>query len=258
MTFYSTPPNQLSKTSKEYKKWLKSLKNRRAPWNKGLTKENNSGVAKISETLKRKKINNFLVWQKGQKELGFIKPSYPPLRMSGDLAELIGVTLGDGHVEAFPRTEALSIFSNAKNNGFIKRYALLIENIFKKKPSCGRHGSGCVKICIYQKKISKRLKIPIGARGRLNFSIPIWIMNNKKYLKRYLRGLYEAEGSFCVHKGTYTYKFLFSNRNESLLNNVFEGMSVLGFHPHRSKYQIQISKKAEVYGAIDLLEFRKY
>jgi len=258
MTFYYTTPNLLPKTDKRYKKWLKSLKNRPAPWNKGLTKENNYSVAKISETLKRKGINNFATWQKQQKKLGLIRSKYPSLRKSGDLAELVGVSLGDGHVEKFPRTELLAIFSNEKNKGFIKRYSLLIEKIFNKEASIIKHGNGCTKISIYQKNISKRIGIASGSRGKLIIKIPEWIKRNKKFLRRYLRGLYEAEGSFCVHKGTYTYKFLFSNRNESLLGNVYEGMSLMGFHPHRSKYQIQISKKAEVYSAIKLLEFRKY
>ena len=85
-----------------------------------------------------------------------------------------------------------------------------------------------------------------------------WIVKNKEYVVRYLRGLYEAEGSFCVHKPTYTHKFLFANKNVSMLNNVYDLMQGLGFHPHRGKYQIQISKKDEVYKAMKVLEFRDY
>ncbi len=95
-------------------------------------------------------------------------------------------------------------------------------------------------------------------KKKINIGIPYWIINNKSYLKRYLRGLYEAEGSFCVHKPTYTYKFLFANRNESLLQSVYRGLKILGFHPHKSKYQIQISKKEEVFKIKDLIKFRQY
>ncbi|MDD5152951.1 MAG: hypothetical protein PHS95_03110, partial [Candidatus Pacebacteria bacterium] len=80
----------------------------------------------------------------------------------------------------------------------------------------------------------------------------------KEYIIRYLRGLYEAEGSFCVHEPTYTHKFLFANKNISMLNNVYGLMKALGFHPHRSKYQIQISRKEEVQRAIKILGFRDY
>ena len=102
-------------------------------------------------------------------------------------------------------------------------------------------------IRIYQKNISRRLGVPTGARKDKNIVIPRWIKVNKEYLKRYLRGLYEAEGSFCVHKPTCTYKFLFSNRNKSLLKNVFWALKFLGFHPHGGSYKIQISRRKEVY-----------
>jgi DNA-binding transcriptional regulator WhiA len=99
---------------------------------------------------------------------------------------------------------------------------------------------------------------PGGARKNQDIKIPQWILRNKEYLKRYLRGLYEAEGSFCVHEPTYTYKFIFSNKNESLLGNVYRVLKILGFHPHESKYKIQISKRDEVYKIKDLIKFRKY
>ena len=108
------------------------------------------------------------------------------------------------------------------------------------------------------KKISKRLKIISGSRKKQDIKIPQWILKNKNYIKRYLRGLYEAEGSFCIHKPTYTYKFLFRNTNESLLNNVYRALKILGFHPHRSKNMIQISRKQEVYKIKDLINFRQY
>jgi len=230
------------------------------PWNKGLTKENNSSVLKISKTLKRKKLDNFREWRDKMRKLGKIRSVYPEFKKNGDLAELIGVVLGDGHIEKFPRTESLSIFSNSNNIGFVERYTGLIEKLFNTKPYRGRHGisANCTCIRIYQKMISKRLGIPTGARKDLNIKLPLWIKSSRECLKRYLRGLYEAEGSYCVHIPTCTYKFLFSNRNESLRKNVYDGLKILGFHPHRSKYQIQISRKKEVDEVRNLIKFRQY
>ena len=47
-------------------------------------------------------------------------------------------------------------------------------------------------------------------------------------------------------------------KNISMLENVFELVSKLGFHPHKSKCMIQISRKEEVFKFLDLIEFRKY
>jgi len=235
---------------------IKKLKS----WNKGFTKDTHPSVLKISETFKRKKIDNFKKWRDEMKKLGKIRSSYPAFKKNGDLAELIGVVLGDGHIGFFPRSESLTISCNSQNRGFIKRYKNLIKKLFKKNPYERKIGQdiNCVRIRIYQKNISKRLDIPVGSRKNINFKTPQWIIKNREYLKRYLRGLYEAEGSFCVHKPTYTYKFLFKNSNESLLMNVYKGLIILGFHPHKSKNQIQISRKEEVYKIKDLIKFRQY
>ncbi len=101
-------------------------------WSKGLTKENHPSIRKISETMKKKKIDNFAAWRRESIQSGRIIVTFPPLDRNGDLAELIGVLLGDGHLQKFPRTERLLIFSNSNNPGFIKRYTVLVERIFNK------------------------------------------------------------------------------------------------------------------------------
>lgn len=230
-------------------------------WAKGFTKENHVSLRKISETMKSRKIDNFAKWRTKAKSLGFIPASYPLFSKNGDLAELIGVILGDGHIYKFPRTEELSIFSNSNNPGFIKRYADLVNSIFHKQPALTQHGEkNCTRIRIYQKEIASRLEMPYSPRGKLTITVPQWILKNKKYMIRYLRGLYEAEGSHCIHLPTSTYKFFFSNKNQSMLDNVFMLLVKLGFHPHVSKghYSVQLSRKDEVLRAIELLEFRKY
>lgn len=228
-------------------------------WNKGQTKANNSSVKKISDTMRLKKIDNFKEWRDKMKKEGKIKSEYLPLVKNGDLAELIGVVLGDGHICVYPRCEELRLISNSNSPGFIERYSVLIEKIFDKKPYIIQSGqSNSTKIGFYEKLISKRLDLPTGARKNLEITVPKWILKNREYVIRYLRGLYEAEGSFCVHEPTYTHKLLFANRNVSMLDNVFNLMQGLGFHPHRSKEQIQISKKEEVYRAMKVLGFREY
>jgi hypothetical protein len=228
-------------------------------WNKGLTKENSISVRKISKTMQSKKIDNFKKWRDSQKEYGKIKSSYPPFKKSKELAELIGVVLGDGHIGKLARTESLRIVGNSSNQGFTNRYAKMIEQVFNKKPHVAKRGtSNANNITIYEKEISKRLGIPLGSRAGLDFPVPLWILSKKVYTIAYLRGLYEAEGCYSVHLATYTHKFTFSNRNESLLLNVYTLVSAMGFHPHRSKYQIQVSRKEEVQKLKNLLEFRRY
>lgn len=231
----------------------------RTSWNKGLTKETNKSVRKISLSMKKQKIDNFSVWRNKMKKSGLMKSEYRGFKRNGDLAELVGVILGDGHIESFPRTERLLIFSNTNNTGFIKRYTNMVSKIFQKDPAVSNlRTSNCTRISIYQKNISKRLCIPTGARLKINFSVPKWILKEKDFVLRYLRGLYEAEGSFSVHKSTYTHKIFFANSNLSLEKIVYRLVKNLGFHPNLSGSKVQISRKKEVYDFIKLISFRKY
>ena len=209
--------------------------------------------------MKKRKLDNFKKWRERMKSIGKIKSYYPDFKKDEYLAELIGVVLGDGNIGKFPRTERLIIASNSNNQGFINRYSDIIQKIFLKEPKRMRFkDSNCTRISIYEKFISKRLGIPLGKRAEIDFKIPKWILQNNQFLISFLRGLYEAEGSFCVHLPTSTYKMFFSNKNDSLLNNVYQGIKILGFNPHRSKYKIQLSKKEEVYTFKNLINFRNY
>lgn len=227
-------------------------------WNKGFTKENNLSVKKISETMKLRKIDNFKKWRTEMKKLGKIGGTKSLIK-NGDFAELLGLVLGDGSIHKYDRTEGLRIVLPTSRPELIKRCEKLVEKVFNKKPTTiKRKNYNCVDVRLYQQNISKRMKIESGARAELDIKVPTWVSKKRIFVIRFLRGLYEAEGSLCVHKPTCTHKFLFANRNQSMLDNVFRLMVYLGFHPHKSKYQIQISKKDEVYKAAELLNFRKY
>src|SRR3989344_99724 len=140
----------------------------RSSWSKGYTKETHPSVRKISETMKNRKIDNFAEWRKKAIRDGRIRIRFPRLPQNGDLAELIGVVLGDGHIEKFPRTERLLIFSNSNNKGFVERYASLVEKLFKKKPYVYKQSTqNCIRVSLYEKNISKRLGMPTGSRKGL-------------------------------------------------------------------------------------------
>lgn len=251
--------SDLPKNDPRYIRWRQNLKKRPPPWSKGFTKENHPGVAKISRTFKLKKIDNFNEWRKLAKRKGLIRSEWPAFKKDGDLAEFIGVLLGDGNITKFPRTECLTLASNSNAKEFINRYATFFKKFFGKNPYIEpKRTHNCTRVRVYQKYISKRLGVPTGNRGKVLNRVPSWILQNRKFLIRYLRGLYEAEGSFCIHKPTSTYKLLFSNRNPSLLDIVYSSLQRIGFHPHRSRYQIQLSRREEVYRCKGLLKFREY
>src|SRR3990167_3484678 len=127
-------PQLLSRQDPRYIKWKASLRKRPSPWNKGHTKQTNDSVKKISDTHKLKRTDNFGNWRKKMIELGKIQPVPPELKRDFNLAVLIGLVLGDGHIGVFPRTERLTISLNTKYPNLILYTTQLMETIFCKKP----------------------------------------------------------------------------------------------------------------------------
>lgn len=256
---FSITIDKLPKTDIRYQRWLLSLRNRAKPWNTGKTKETDLRVKKISETFRKKHLDNFLLWRNKMKELGLIKHTYPPFQKTAELAFLVGLSLGDGNIHKFPRTERLLISLNSKNDKLIKYTTNIISNVFDKKATSKKvKENNCVRVWVYQKKISQRLFIPSGNRNKSKIGIPDWIWRSKEYIIGCLKGLFEAEGSLSVHLPTYTYNFQFSNRNEKLLKDVGKALEILNFHPEYRKYSTRLRKKQEVERFKNLISFREY
>jgi hypothetical protein len=256
---FAIPPCLFPKKSQVFINWKKSLKKRgtSTSWNRGFTKETHPGVLKISQTMRRKKINNFAKWQAKMIKLGKIRATYSPLEKSKELAFLIGLVLGDGNIGKFPRTECLTIALNTKYPKLIDYTDYLLKNFFEKQTSQYKTGN-CLKIRIYQKQISKRLKIPSGSRKESKIEIPKWIWKSQECLVWYLKGLFEAEGSLSIHLPTCTYNFQFSNKNKKLLNNVGKSLEKLNFHPEYRENSTRLRKKKEVEEFKNLIFFRDY
>src|SRR3989344_4385916 len=251
--------SMLSKSDLRYKKWVKSLEGRNTAWARGHTKATHPSLAKMVETFRVKKIENFKKWREKARLSGKIPINYPALTRDKSLAFLVGMVLGDGNIYKFPRTEGLRIVLAAKYPGLIEYTKNIVKEVFDKKPNVRKvKGSECFTVTIYQNNISKRLGIPTGDKGRLKFTTPKWIFKNKEFLTNFLRGLFEAEGSFSTHKPTCTYNLAFSNKNPYLLNEVEEAMKLFGYHPERRKYAVRLRRKKEAYDFIDLIQFRKY
>ncbi len=203
--------------------------------------------------MKARKIDNFKKWRDDH------RVRYADLPRNGDLAEYIGVVLGDGNIEACPRTERLIIVGNSNNPEFIRRYTRLTHILFGNEPTVTKlKDVNALRISLYQKYISQRLGIASGNRKDVPYTLPDWINENESFSIRFLRGLFEAEGSLNIHLPTCTYNFSFSNKNQSLLNIVEDILRRLEFHPEVRNNAIRIRRKAEVEKLRKLIAFREY
>lgn len=228
-------------------------------WNRGKTKENDPRVRKISDTLKAKHIDNFAQWRLKARLDGKIPSTHIPLKKTEQLAFLIGMALGDGHIHRFPRSEQLDIVLGTDKPLLWQHVAKVVQNVFGKEPRVRRRKqAACVDVSLYQTRLSERLGIPAGDRGKLKVRLPEWIRYEQRFLIACLKGLFEAEGFYSIHEPTYTHNLGFSNRNSTLLDEVEWALTSLGFHPERRSYAVRLRRKQEAARFVELICFRSY
>jgi len=226
------------------------------PWNKGKTKFSHPSVLKISRTMVARPISNFASWHKlRRKSLNY------GIKKSENLAELIGIILGDGSIEKYPRTERLWITCNSTNNKYIQHIVNIIEEIFNKKPSLrkkkSQHGQA-IDIYLYRCKLSEKLEIQAGNKIKNDVGVPSWIKKNKNFMLKCLKGLFETDGCFHKDEFNYTRTIEFKNFCSCLRKDVYSMLNRLGYHPQLGKKYVRLARKNEVYNFKELIKFRDY
>lgn len=223
------------------------------PWNKGLTKFTSQSLLKTSITLAKKKKSNFWKWQKEN------KLKYNKLKQSKVLAELYGTMLGDGCIEKFERTDKMTISFNRKEQEHIKHISEIIFLVFNKNPTTRvRKDSQCDDLYLYQNKLAKRLEFPYGKKLNHKLEIPKWIKGSTLYLKHCLKGLFETDGDWFIDKKYKTNVIKFTNYSDSLLNDLYEVLIGLGYHPQLRKHDVRLARQKEVYKFVKWIKFKKY
>lgn len=161
-----------------------------------------------------------------------------PKNYSEELAEFVGILLGDGSVQK----SQLQITLNSKKDEAYSRYVSnLGRTLFGELPKVTfRKKQNAISI-IYNGEflINYLIKIGlyVGNKVKLQVDVPDWIKLSKKYRIVCLRGLVDTDGGVFIHKykvngKLYKYrKICFSNRSLPLLYFVRDVLSELGFSP---------------------------
>lgn len=228
------------------------------PWNTGQTKETHPSLARLAYNLRLQKHWNFTKWQKEWRKQKRILYTRKFIR-NKNLAELIGIILGDGNLYRHKRTEQLRVVCNSNEKGFIQHTAGLIRIIFLKNPTIlKRKGQNATNITLYQCKICKRLGLPAGDKIKNNVGIPLWIKTNRKFGINCLKGLFETDGCFVEDEDNYTQIIEFKNNCKRLREDVYNILLNLGFNPQLGQNYVRLARKGEVYKFKDLIDFRNY
>jgi len=190
-------------------------------------------------------------WREWWEKEGQYKPSpilYNPLsirkpRKSKELAEFVGIVLGDGGIT----NNQIVITLNGKKD---KRYSIFVRRLIKKLfdvpvSTYYNKKENVIDLTVSRRKLVRfcinELGLKIGNKVKQQVDIPNWIKEKEQYKIACARGLIDTDGCVFVHRYQvsgkwYAYKKIsFSNRSKPLLESFHEILENIGLNPRITK-----------------------
>ncbi len=161
-----------------------------------------------------------------------------PDNFNEDLAEYVGIMLGDGGITSSQCTITLNSYADRDYISFVSDFTY---KLFGEKPKMFKK-KDCNAITLYYSgsalvKYLCSIGLRIGNKVKQQVDVPDWIKTSRPYRIACLRGLMDTDGGVFIHKYTvngkqYKYKKIcFSNRSIPLLLFVMKALGELGFNP---------------------------
>lgn len=194
--------------------------------------------------------------------IGVSKPIQKP-RFSSELAEFVGILLGDGGIS---RSQIVVSLNSIEDRDYAKFVTFLIKKLFHVPVGIymDKHAAvidlvisrvELVRFCV------EKLELKIGNKVKQQVDVPEWIKKNKQYLIACTRGLVDTDGSVFSHRYKvngkwYAYpKISFSNRSVPLLKTVLHTLTLLGMKPRitRDEKDVRIESQKDVKLYFDLV-----
>lgn len=184
-----------------------------------------------------------------------------------ELAEFIGILLGDGNIYASKKFGSYSIRIAGdliKDRQYHIEYVVpLCENLFwvnAKIQLVPKQNE--IFVCLYGKQITdflNELGLKSGDKIKNQVSIPKWIFDDLACLSACVRGLIDTDGSIfrMSQKDPNLIRINFTNYNATLLQDTRNAFIRLGFHPSKiiNGRQFFISRQKEVIKYINEVGF---
>lgn len=210
------------------------------------TKEGRSKGGKIScfvqqTAAKKGVVTGFIV----RKDVNL--PSY-----SENLAEAVGIILGDGSISKFQ----ISISSSAKvDNEYADYISRLFKGLFKVDVARLKIRKNTIVQTISSREVVEyfnKMGLKIGDKLKNNITIPRWIVSNESYLKACLKGLFDTDGCIyyhCHYTRGREYNDIgweFRNLNVNLLKEFQNFLLKKGFNSKIKKASIAIYNRHDI------------
>lgn len=125
------------------------------------------------------------------------------LKKDGDTAEFVGIALGDAHVGG---KKLVSITLNEVDEAqYVQYVKSLVDKIFPDMfyfgPVSGSKAINILSAASSVQQASVSLGLVPGDKVQNQVGIPSWILSNREYMIRCLKGLFDTDGSVVLDKG---------------------------------------------------------
>ncbi len=155
---------------------------------------------------------------------------------------------GDGHISATQVTVTLG----TKEQKYVRYVASLISDIFNVKPSIflkrNRITDSKYRMVYFGSVESVRWLLKEGMvhnKVRSQVDVPRWIYNQKNFMKSFLKGFFDTDGS--VYALRFGIQISFTNRSRPILRALQRMLQKLEYNPSQvSGFRLYITRRDEV------------
>ncbi|MBL7160925.1 MAG: helix-turn-helix domain-containing protein [Candidatus Aenigmarchaeota archaeon] len=180
-----------------------------------------------------------------------VKSEILQLKKSKDLAELIGIILGDGEIRK-DGTIRISFDPKKDKNFLYRRVFMLVKLVLgnkiyfesEKRIAFGHKG--------FARFLEHECGLRPGSKFENNWDIPKWFFEDEAYLTSVLRGLFDTDGYFGHFGGSIEVMYgRFSDRCKALVRGVENALGILGIncsiqHTKDGRYKIRLSSQRNI------------
>ena len=189
--------------------------------------------------------NHKILW----KSLPFNKPKKSP-----ELAEFVGLMLGDGGITRYQLTVTLHRFDDYEYGIFVCN---LIKKLFSVLPSIVASKT-CLVNDYHVNRVEMvrfcvaKLGLVVGCKVRQKIDIPKWVKKRREYLIPCLRGLFDTDGCVIRHRyrvggREYLYKKLgFTSHSQPLRLSYYRALNSLGIKARLAGYDVRVDGQEAV------------
>ena len=166
-----------------------------------------------------------------------------PRKKTPGLAEFMGIMIGDGHISHFQ----IVISLGNKEKEYAYYIVELFNNIFDARPKIAARSSGYLDVYFGSVDLVKwfREQGLVSNKVKSQVCVPAWIMSRRDFMKRFIKGFFDTDGS--IYRLKYGRQIAFRNESAPILQALQVMLRKLEYKPSViSSGKVYLTRKEDI------------